>query len=244
MMEIYHCIMQCGRVPASFVQTHSGNIKATTTQDELGWTALHSTARVEVIGLAILWELLCYNCECVAIQDDSGMTALHLVEEDNRTQPQDTRRNAKIVLLKMATNYNHVPNLPSDHGVVAIVESSPACIAIAPRLEPGNDAFVLHQALAAQCPSVFVEALLQIFPNQAQQEYTAGRLPLHIALQHGLGASVRVLASAYPAAMFVSDPVTGRLPIQQAVLNVRIDASLDNVDAVNALLRANPAFLE
>ena len=55
---------------------YSGNIKATTTQDEGGWTALHSTARVEDIGLAILLELLCYNRECVAIQDDSGMTAL------------------------------------------------------------------------------------------------------------------------------------------------------------------------
>ena len=143
----------------------------------------------------------------------------------------------------MVTNYNHVPQVPSDE-MIAVVESHPVCTVLAPRLEPGNDAFILHHALAAHCPLVLIEALVQIFPNQVQQEYTAGRLPLHIALQHGLGASVRVLASAYPAAMFVSDPVTGRLPIQQAVLNVRIDASLDNVDAVNALLRANPAFLE
>ena len=88
----------------------------------------------------------------------------------------------------MATNYNHVPKIPSDE-MIALVESHPACTALAPRLEPGNDAFILHQALAAQCPHVLVEALVHIFPNQVQQEYTAGRLPLHIALQHGLGAS-------------------------------------------------------
>ena len=91
---------------------------------------------------------------------------------------------------------------------------------------------------------VLVEALLEIFPNQVQQEYTAGQLPLHIALQHGLGASVRAVAAAHPAAMFVVDPVSGLLPIEQAVLNVGKDGSLENVDAVNALLRANPAFLE
>jgi hypothetical protein len=40
------------------------------------------------------------------------------------------------------------------------------------------------------------------------------------------------------------DPVTGRLTIEQALLNVGNNESLENVeDAVDALLLANPAFL-
>ena len=48
----------------------------------------------------------------------------------------------------------------------------------------------------------------------------------------------------YPAAMYISDPVTGLLPIEKAILNLGNDGSLGNVDAVDALLRANPAFVE
>ena len=68
-------------------------------------------------------------------------------------------------------------------------------------------------------------------------------LPLHAALQHGLGASVRLLASKHPAAMEIADPVSGLFPIEQAILNVGNNGSMENVDAVDALLRANPAFL-
>jgi hypothetical protein len=40
------------------------------------------------------------------------------------------------------------------------------------------------------------------------------------------------------------DPVTGRLTIEQALLNVGNNESLENVeDAVDALLLANPTFL-
>ena len=48
---------------------------------------------------------------------------------------------------------------------------------------------------------------------------------------------------AFPAAMYIADPVTGHLPIEKALLNVGKNESLENVDAVDALLRANPAFL-
>ena len=43
--------------------------------------------------------------------------------------------------------------------------------------------------------------------------------------------------------MTIADPVTGLLPIEQALLNAGIDGSLENTDAVDALLRADPAFL-
>jgi hypothetical protein len=47
------------------------------------------------------------------------------------------------------------------------------------------------------------------------------------------GASVRLI-----------DPVTKHLSLEKALLNIGNDASLGNVDAVNALLQANPGFLE
>jgi ABC-type transport system involved in cytochrome c biogenesis permease component len=59
-----------------------------------------------------------------------------------------------------------------------------------------------------------------------------------------LGASVRLLASKFPAALYIAEPINGLLPIEQAILNAGKDGSLENIDAVDALLRANPAFLE
>jgi hypothetical protein len=193
----------------------------------------------------MLWELLCFNHHCMTIQDDRGMTALELLQEDMRPQQEDQvkRHNAKIVLLKLAANYNHVPKVPND-ATIAIVEFHPVCTVLAPRLEPDRDAFVLHRALEAKCPHVLAEALVQVFQTQIQQVDTNGRLPLHCALQHGLGASVRLLASKHGAAMYIADPFTGLLPIEQAILNVAKNGLIENVDAVNALLRANPGFLE
>jgi hypothetical protein len=43
--------------------------------------------------------------------------------------------------------------------------------------------------------------------------------------------------------MHIRHPVTGRLPIEQALLNVGKDGSLKNIDAVDALLRDDPSFL-
>ena len=43
--------------------------------------------------------------------------------------------------------------------------------------------------------------------------------------------------------MHIRDSVTGRLPIEQALLNVGKNGSLENIDAVDALLRADPSFL-
>jgi hypothetical protein len=157
-------------------------------------------------------------------------------------QDQVKRQNAKSVLLKLASNYNHVPKVPND-ATIAIVESHPVCTVLAPRLEPGRDAFVLHRALEAKCPHVLAEALVQVFQTQIQQVDTNGRFPLHIALQHGFGALVRLLVLKHGAAMHIIDPVTGRLPIEQAILNVGKHDSLENADAVDALLRADPSFL-
>jgi hypothetical protein len=223
---------------------YNGGVEATTVQTRSGETPLAWSTDLNV-GLAMLWELLCFNRDCMTIQDGRGMTALELLQE--RYEPWyrqvPTRQNAKAVLLKLVQNYNHVPKLPSDD-VTALIESHPACTVLAPRLEPDNDAFILHQALKAKCPFTLVEALVQVFPNQVQHADVDGQLPLHIALQLNLGASVRLLASKFPAALYIADPINRLLPIEQAILNAGKDGSLENIDAVDALLRANPAFLE
>jgi hypothetical protein len=246
-----------GRIPLHWAVGHpsidcfravlyNDNAEATTIQTSNGWIPLHWSTDPN-ISLARLWELLCFNRDCVTIQDGRGMTAMELLRgkyEPWYRQVLPTRQNAKAVLLKLAANYNHVPKLPmDDDDVTALIESHPACTVLAQRLEHGDDTFILHQALEAMCPFVLVKALVEVFPNQLQQQCTTGCLPLHIALQSNLGASVRLLASAYPVAMYIADPFNGLLPIEQALLNAVNDGSLDNMDAVNALLRANPAFL-
>jgi hypothetical protein len=237
---LHHPCIDCFRAVL-----YNGGVEATTIQTSISGETPLAWSTDRYVSLAMLWELLCFNRDCMTIQDGRGMTALELLQEDMRPQQEDQvkRHNAKIVLLKLAANYNHVPKVPND-ATIAIVESHPVCTVLAPRLEPGRDAFVLHRALEAKCPHVLAEAFVQIFQNQILQVDTNGRLPLHCALQHGLGASVRLLASKYPAAMYIADPFTGLLPIEQAILNVAKNGSTVNVDAVNALLRANPGFLE
>ena len=111
------------------------------------------------------------------------------------------------------------------------------------KLEPGSDHFILHHAKEAKCPPVLVKSLLEVFPNQASQQDDDGRFPLHIALNSGHGSSVRILAEAHPAAMTRIDPVTGLLSMEQALLNIGDDGSLENVDAVYALFRADRSGL-
>jgi hypothetical protein len=49
----------------------------------------------------------------------------------------------------------------------------------------------------------------------------------------------------YPVAIFIGDPVKECLPMmEQAILNVANNGSIENMDAVDALLQANAAFLE
>lgn len=84
---------------------------------------------------------------------------------------------------------------------------------------------------------------MEVFQNQVHQQDDEGRLPLHVALHSGHGASVRIVTDAHPVAMSVPDPVSGLLPIEQALLNVADDGSLENTDAIDALLRADPVFL-
>ena len=110
-------------------------------------------------------------------------------------------------------NFGHLPPRPSDEEITLIESRQLACKVLMRRLRRGhrND-FILHDALEAGCPLVFIQSLVQIFPNQVQQVYMIdGRYPLHIALQSGLGGSVRLLADKFKA---------------------------------NALLRANPGYLE
>jgi hypothetical protein len=151
-------------------------------------------------------------------------------------------QNAKRVLIKLTKYYEYVLKLPND-ATIAAVQSHPACRVVAPKLERGRDHFVLHHALEAHCPLVLVKALIEVFQNQVHQQDDEGRLPLHVALHSGHGASVRIVTDAYPVAMSVPDPVSGLLPIEQALLNVADDGSLENTDAVDALLRADPVFL-
>lgn len=68
---------------------------------------------------------------------------------------------------------------------------------------------------------------------------------MHVALRSNHGASVRppLAEDEHRRVTDVEDPLTGRLPMEQALLNLGGDASLENADAVDALSRANPAFL-
>jgi hypothetical protein len=137
---------------------YNGGVEATTIQTSIGKTPLHGSTTRNV-SLVTLWELLCFNRDCITIQDVHGRTALDFLEYYTYGQ------RAKAVFLKLVKNYNHVPKVPND-ATITILESHPVCTVLAPRLEPGRDAFILHRALEAKCPHVLVEALAQVFPNQ------------------------------------------------------------------------------
>jgi hypothetical protein len=111
---------------------------------------------------------------------------------------------------------------------ITLLESHPVCSVLAWRLEPGRDAFILHRALEAKCPHVLIEALVQIFQDQIQQVDTNGRFPLHIALQRGLGALVRLLASKHRAAMHITDPVDSGTSSILLVMKILLELPIQN----------------
>ncbi len=83
-------------------------------------------------------------------------------------------------ILTLAANYNHVPMVPNDTTIAILLESHPGCTVLAQRLEPALDSFILHApslGSKSKCPRVLIDALVQIFPNQVQQQYTNFRLP-------------------------------------------------------------------
>jgi hypothetical protein len=117
-----------------------------------------------------LWELPCYNRECVIIPGFRGVTVLQLLEfYEEHFETITTQMNAKAVILKMAQYYNHLPKLPND-AMIEVVEFHPACTVLAQRLELGNNDFIIHEALEANYPMVLVEALVYIFPQQVEQQ--------------------------------------------------------------------------
>jgi hypothetical protein len=63
---------------------YNGGVEATTIQTSIGKTPLHgSTARN--VSLVTLWELLCFNRDCITIQDVHGRTALDFFYSTTRT---------------------------------------------------------------------------------------------------------------------------------------------------------------
>jgi hypothetical protein len=54
--------------------------------------------------------------------------------------------------------------------MIEVVEFHPACTVLARWLELGNNDFIIHEALEANYPTVLVEALVYIFPQQVEQQ--------------------------------------------------------------------------
>ena len=182
------------------------------------------------------------NVSIFRIEDHQ--TALELLETFQTSNAfEDTSPECKESLTQNGNNYNHVPQVPSDE-MIAIVEHSPACAVLAPRLEPGNDDFILHHALAAHCPLSSLKLLCKSFRTKCSNS-----MPMVVCLYTLLYNMVLVRPFDYSPLRIrqqctFADPVTGRLPIEKAILNLGHNESLGNVDAVHALLRADPAFLE
>lgn len=243
-----------GNVPLHYAVKHGSfyyfrevnvNAKATTMQNHFGNTPLHYSAFPNA-GLYRLWELLLINPECVAISNNQGHTALQRLEfarQRDRFSRYAHGRKKKIVLLKLAENYGFVPARPPNDTMIEDRHWELLEQALAKGRRRGrrrrSRRSLLRQALVESYPSFIVEALVKVL----YQKDVNGCLPLHIVLQCGLGSLVRLLFDAHPAAIDDADPVTGLFPIEQALLNVGEDASLENTDAVDTLLRAKPDFL-
>jgi hypothetical protein len=144
-----------GRVPLHFAVNHpcidcfravlyNGSVDATTIQASFGWTPLHKSIAPNV-SLVTMLELLHFNRDCITIQGSDGRTALDILEYLYA-------EHVKAVFLKLVKNYNHVPKVPND-ATITILESHPVLTVLAPRLEPGCDAFILQPSLGSKVPA-------------------------------------------------------------------------------------------
>jgi len=160
-----------------------------------------------------------------------------------------TRPGQKPLLLKLAI-YGHVPQIPTrakngevDTDAIEAFQSHLSIKIVTSRLQPGDDTFLLHVALAANCPPILFEALLELFPEHVTQVDLYGRLPLHVALWSHCGRAMRALVAAHSEAVTIVDPLTQMRPVEKALWNVARNGTVENVDSLYAMLQANPACI-
>jgi len=94
---------------------------------------------------------------------------------------------AKVLLMKLALHYKFVPDVPTDETVITAFVTHPSVQMIADRLQPGDDGFILHAAIAADCPYILFEALINVFPLSMHVRDPSGNLPLEMAMQNLAG---------------------------------------------------------
>ena len=230
---------------------YNGSIEATITQNSHGNTPLRYSSWLDV-GLARMWEITVLQPPLCQYSDNEDRTLDFLEHYQfstrRRKMPDPTSSPSPGMQRKSYSQWQHSTimslKLPSDE-TIAIIESSPACAVLAPRLEPGNDAFILHHALAAMlpvCPGS--SSCTNLSGPSAATVCRWSFASTHCSTKWSWCSPFDLLASTHPAAMEIADPVTGLFPIEQAILNLGNNESLGNVDAVHALLRADPAYLE
>ena len=88
---VYHPYIDCFRAVL-----YNGIVEATTKQDVWGYNPLNSST-MSGFGLAIVWELLCYNPKSVAIQNGHGETAL---ERYRKGKPKRPARKSLLVRMQ------------------------------------------------------------------------------------------------------------------------------------------------
>jgi hypothetical protein len=90
-----------------------------------------------------------------------------------------------------------------------------------------------------------IRALLGNDGSMASKPNSQGRLPLHIAIENGLGwnEGTAVIYRAYPAAVSVRDPVTGLFPFLAAAAQGTHHGSIISLGCCHLLLKADPSVL-
>ena len=162
---------------------------------------------------------------------------------------------AKVMLVKLAICHDFVPDLPDEATMEAFAHHhrTPSIQVVVNKLDPPNNAFILHEALMAECPFYLFKILWDLFPQQHVEHYSiTGRLPIHVALSFNAPDS-RVIAAliaaqvdhhqAQPPPTTIRDPVTGMLPHEMAMMNLSEHPSTQNVDIVYRFLQHNPSML-
>jgi hypothetical protein len=97
----YHSCIDCFRAVL-----YNGNVEAPTTQNVAGYTPLHFSTSLYT-GLAVFWELVSFNRECVNVQNgrnEAAFQLLALVDGRDLSQQQVFCTNAKNILLKLAAS--------------------------------------------------------------------------------------------------------------------------------------------
>jgi hypothetical protein len=130
-------------------------------------------------SLFLCWDLLRKCPEAMTTPNDNGVMPFYRFVWDRE---ESSEYWATVLLWKMAFYLGRVPKLPSNEAAIEPLKSHPSIEIIANRLMRDANDYIVHAALAANCPLILFDMLVEMFPEKLHMQNQSRKVPLELAM--------------------------------------------------------------